>query len=411
VVSVGGGTRSATRFADNRITQNVQGQSVSVSVECAFGQSHGSASTNDLSDESLKGVVERAQASARVSPPDPEYMLPVDAAEADQYPQADCYAPATAEHDPMAKAECIAAMAERTAARDLRLSGIYTTASGFSALANSAGLRAYHRSTKAEVRASVLGANSSGWAQQQANDVTELDPADVAERALAIAVKGRNPADSEAGKYTVVLHPEGVSEMLLMMMTGFDAKGTDEGRTFMREKLGTKICGDAITIRSDPTDPRCPVGPFQGGGLAARKLTWVDRGVAKNLFYSRYWAKKKNVEPTGRPCNILMDGGDSSIQEMVASTERGLLITRFWYIRFIDPMVPSLTGMTRDGVFRIEDGEVVGPMKNMRFNENVPDVLSRVEALGTPQRVGFYAPMLLPPIKVRDFNFGSTTKF
>jgi predicted Zn-dependent protease len=187
----------------------------------------------------------------------------------------------------------------------------------------------------------------------------------------------------------------------------FDAKAADEGRSFLRGQLGRQVFGRNVTIRTDPGDPRCPGGPFDGDGFAARPITWIRRGVVENLIYSRFWAKKKRKTPTGWPVNHIMDGEGASVDAMIASTERGLLVTRFWYVRYVDPMLPSVTGMTRDGLFLIRNGRLAGPVRQMRFNENLRDMLNRVEMTGSPARAG----LLVPALKIRDFNFTSATRF
>jgi len=412
VVGLGGGTEASTRFADNLITQNVYQNNVSLRVSCAYGESHGSAVTNDLGDESLKNVVQRAQEIAKVSPPDPEYMPPVEAAETAKYPEVKSYCESTLGYDPMSKAKDIAAAAKTVAAKNLRLSGAYGTDYGFSAVANSDGLRAYHRSTGAEIHATVLSPTGSGWAEKMSNDSADIEVEKVVGEALRIGENSQDPQDSEAGKYTVILRPAALAEMLMFMFWGgFDAKATDEGRTFLRGKLGTKVCGDNVTLRSDPSEKRCPGNPFQGDGMVSPALNWLKDGVVENLAYSRYWAKKQGKKPTGMPSNIIMDGGGKSVDELVAGTDRGILVTRFWYIRFVDPMVPLVTGMTRDGLFMIEGGKVTKPIRHMRFNEKLLDVLGRITELGEPERTGEYISMLVPTVKIRDFNFTSTTKF
>jgi len=412
LASLSGSTSSTTRLADNAITQNIRCARTGLHVECAYGQSHGGASTDDLSQEALAAAVQRAQAIAKVSPPDPEYMPPVEAAEARKYAPVRAYCESTARLSPMAKAEQLAAAARNVQAKDLRLSGAYSNEASFQALANSAGLRAYHSQTDAGLHATVLGASGSGWAEKLANDTAAIQVADVAGKALAIAQQAENPQPLEAGKYDVVMSPAAAAEMLIFAFwLGFEAKAADEERSYLRGKLGQKVFGDNITIRSEPANARCPGSPFREDGLASPTLPWVERGVVRNLCYSRFWAKKQGKQPTGWPANLLMDGGSTTAEQMVTSIERGLLITRFWYIRHVDPMVPTLTGMTRDGLFLIEKGKVVRPVQHMRFNENMVDMLNRVELLGPAERTGEYAPMLVPTLKVKNFNFTSTTKF
>ena len=194
-------------------------------------------------------------------------------------------------------------------------------------MANSAGLRAYHRSTQAEIHTTVLGDDGSGWAQATSDKVGDIDAVAVAGQSLDIAKASMGPGDLEPGKYTVVLRPAAVEEMIPYYMI-CDAKATDEGRTHLREKLGTKICDDCVSIRSDPTDPLCPGSPFQGDGLVAAKRSWIDAGVLKYLTTSRYWAQQKGREATSYPTNLSMDGGEKTVEELVAATERGVLVTR-----------------------------------------------------------------------------------
>jgi len=409
-VRMGGSAFHSTRVADNLITQNVARCNVSVRVDCAFGRQHGSAITNVFDDAALQAVVRRAAAIARVSPPDPEYMPPVPSEEAARYPEvARSYDEQTACCAPRWRAEQIVEATKPVEAKGFRLSGAYATGSGFTALGNSAGLRAYHRSTHAEMHCSVLGANGSGWARQASNDVAALDASAIAGQALTIAEAAQCPADLEPGRYTVVLRPAAVFGLLGYLWSAFDAKATDEGRTFLRGKLGTRVCGRNISIGSDPSDKRSPGRPFQSDGLASQKLAWIREGVLENLIYSRYWAARKKRAATGRPANTLVAGGDSTVESLIRGVDRGILVTRFWYIRAVDPMRASITGMTRDGLFLIERGQVAGPIRHMRFNERLFDLLGRVEQLGVPERVSLSA--MVPAMRVREFNFTSATRF
>jgi predicted Zn-dependent protease len=410
--SLSGDDSLSTRVADNIITQNVRSSSVTLHVECAYGQSHGAASTDDLSDDSLRQAVQRAQEIAKVSPPDPEFMPPVEASEAAKYPNVKGFFDSTAGATPQQKGQQIAKAAQKVQARGMRFSGGYPSNATFRALANSAGLRGHTTRTQTDIHATVLGANGSGWHEILSSDIAEIDVDGAVSKALDIAERAQEPHPLEAGKYDVILSPAAIGELLLYtLFVGLDAKATDEGRTYLRGKLGTKICGENINIRSDPTNRRCPGSPFQGDGLVSPALPWIEKGVAKNLCYSRFWAKKQGKPATGWPSNVLMDGGNATLDQMIASIQRGLLVTRFWYIRYVDPMVPLFTGMTRDGLFLIEGGKITRPVQNMRFNENSIDVLNRVEMLGPCARTGEYMQMLMPLMKVRDFNFTSTTKF
>lgn len=395
------------RVADNVTTHNVRRENTVLSVECAFGQSHASATTNDLGEASLRQLVTAAETAARLSPPDPEYMPPVTPEEAGTYPACNAWSEETATFAPELMAERVGTAIEKVRSQDYRLSGGASQNADFSAFANSAGLRGMHRSTRAEMHATVLGEDGSGWAQTTATSRDDVDMLATAGEALEIAQMAQHPTEIEPGRYTVILRPEAVREMLPHYMIQ-DAKTTDEGRTFLRGLLGTKVCDEKIHLYSDPANSILPGSPFCKEGLATRRVDWVKGGVLENLDCSRYWAREKNLAPTPGPTNLIMAGGEQSVDDLIASTERGIYVIRFWYIRVVDPMTCLLTGMTRDGLFLIEDGTITRPLLQFRFNERVLNALSNVEAIGPQERVGN---ALLPTLKIRDFNFSSATRF
>lgn len=400
---------ASTRMSDNVITQNVQRRKTTLHVECAYGQQHGSASTDDLHEDALKNAVERAQAIAKASPADEEHMPLVEASESKKYARVDAFCEQTARSTAEEKARGLAAAAQKVQAAKLRLSGGLSSGAYFVALANSAGLRAYHAMTDAGFHATVLGLAGSGWAEQTANRIAEVDVAATAQKALETCRAAQNPKPFEPGRYDVILSPAAIGEMMqFAFWWTLDAKSADEGHTYLRGKLGGRVFGENINISSDPADKACPGNPFFGDGMAVPRLSWVEDGVLKNLAYSRFWAKKQGKTPTGHPTNLLMKGGERTVEQMIASIKRGLLVNRFWYIRYVDPMRPTLTGMTRDGLFLIEDGKITGPVQQMRFNEDTTEMLKRVEMLGPVERI---EGMLMPTIKVKDFNFDSATKF
>jgi predicted Zn-dependent protease len=213
----------------------------------------------------------------------------------------------------------------------------------------------------------------------------------------------------EPGKYTVILEPLAASDMLSNMVRGFDARSAEEGRSFMSKKgggtrLGEQLFNEQVNIYSDPFNADLPSATWNGDGIPQEKVTWVENGVVKNLSYSRYWAQQKGVKPVPGASRVIMEGGTASLEDLIKSTERGILVTRFWYIRSVDPQTLLLTGLTRDGTFYIENGKIMYPVKNFRFNESPIIMLNNVEALGKPQRSGN---MIVPPMKIRDFTFSS----
>jgi predicted Zn-dependent protease len=231
----------------------------------------------------------------------------------------------------------------------------------------------------------------------------------------------QNPSAIEPGRYTVILEPTAVGNLVQLIMNALNARNADEGRSFFSKpgggnKIGEKVVDERVTILSDPNDPEAYANTFTGEGLPTSRTVWIENGVVKNLAYDRYWAQQKGVEPRPTFGSLRVSGGDSSIEEMIADTERGLLVTRFWYIRSVDPRTILYTGLTRDGTFLIENGRITRPVQNLRFNESPIFMLNNLVAMGTPVRVSASESgsagmaVVVPPIKTRDFNFTSLSE-
>ena len=262
------------------------------------------------------------------------------------------------------------------------------------------------------MHATVIAGDGTGWAQKISSDATEILPLEVARRAQQIAEEARRPQAILPEPTTLIMSPAATAELLMFLFwAGFDGKAADEGRTFLRGCLGKKIFDDKFTLRSRPDEPRCPGRPFHNDGLAAPNVAWVEKGVVTHYSDSRFWAQKTGRPPTGRPTNLILESGNVSLEQMIAATERGLLATRFWYVRFVDPMAPTVTGMTRDGLFVVEKGRVVSAARHLRFNVNLRDVFNHIEAVGMAERAGANIPMLAPALMVSDFRFTSATRF
>lgn len=400
--------QGATRFANNAITQNQESEKVELLVRVAFGNKVGSASTNILDEGSIVEVVGRAEEIARSAEPDTEYLPPPGPQD---YPQVRCFSEETELFHPMKRAEAIRSSIDMCESEGLIAAGSYINGSTEIFLANSSGLRANHKETIARFVITAISPDSSGWAESVDFDVSRIDPLSTARIAIDKAKASRYPKEIEPKSYEVVLEPAALAEIGAFLIFSMDAKAAHEGRSPFTGKEGERIGSELVTIRSDPSDPRCPSAPFLSDGMPAPKIFWIRDGVLENLFYSRFWAQKTGHPFTGRPTNLIMEGQGKSIEEMISSTDDGLLITRFWYIRFVEEMRLLLTGMTRDGVFRIEGGRITHSVKNMRFNESVLDLLMRVEATGIPRRTGEYIPSLVPAVKLSSFTFTSTTTF
>lgn len=407
-VSLDARAHGSTRFSANTITQNISGSDATLSVRAAFGQQVGRAETNDLSDEGIARAVASAEETARASAPDLEYLPPLSA---QSYERVEAWDEATAEAGPEARADWVLSAAA-AAPSGVTLSGSTATVACAAAVANSRGLLAYHRSTSARFTVTGIAQDSSGWAEGQAFRADSLDPAALARRASEKALRAASPRALDPGVYTVVLEPAAVAEYLSFLAWSLGAKEADEDRSCLSDRLGTRIASEKVTLASDPARHGCEALPFSmTDGLPAKRVRWIEGGVLSSLATSRFWAQKSGKPLTGRPANLILQGGGAALDSLVAGVARGVLVTRFWYIRFVDPMALLLTGMTRDGLFLIENGKVTSGLRNMRFNDSPLRTLSHVEALGEPELTGEYLPAFVPPLVAGRFTFSSGTTF
>jgi predicted Zn-dependent protease len=415
-----GGRSANTRFGVNSANTAGDIENLSLAVTAQFGQKSGTATTNTLDDAALERVVRAAEEIAKLRPEDPEQMPFV---EKQQYLDINSFDDATYKGDAAGRARAIAAVIEPSIKKNLVAAGLYETQGGFAARANTKGNFAYTTNSIATYTTTVRTADGtgSGWASGISNRVGEVDGKAIAERAILKAELSRNPVQIEPGKYTVILEPDAVGDLVSRMMFSFGARQADEGRSFLAKKgggnrIGEKVFGDKINIYTDPSLASALGSPFDGQGLSTHRMDFVRNGVVKTLNYDRFWAKKKGVEPTAFPANIIIDGGNSSVDEMIKSTERGILVTRFWYIRPVDPQTVLFTGLTRDGTFLIEQGKIKSAIKNFRFNETPVKMLNLVDAMSPSQRIigsertGANIPVLAPAMKISEFEFTSLSE-
>lgn len=414
-VQIGGGYNANVRFADNQMSTAGGVSDFNVVVQSWFGPKHAVVTTNETTEEALLSAVEKSEKLARLAPDDPEAM-PMLGAQQIQPVEAYFTSVANMTADERAKI-ALTALEPARAAGDITAAGFLITGIGASALGNSAGLFAYHRTTNANYTVTVRtkDGTGSGWAGAEHNDAGQVDFAKVSLRAIEKARLSRSPVAVEPGRYTVIMEPQAVGDLCQLIGFYANARATDEGRSpFVKQgggtKIGEKIMDERISIYADPTDPMVRAQPFDNDGLPLGRQEFIRNGVLKTLYYSRFWAKKKGVSPTGAPTSFLMSGGDSSVEDMIKSTPRGILVTRLWYLREVDPRTILYTGLTRDGTFLIENGKISRAVKNFRFNDSPLFMLNNLEALGRPQRLaGTEAggAVIVPAIKVRDFNFTS----
>jgi PmbA protein len=418
-VTVGATASALTRFANNTIHQNVAERRGHLSVRVVLDQRTARASTNRMDEAAVAAAVERALALARA--PDPEVLALAESAE---IAQVERWHAATAASTPGERARAVAAAIRVAESAGQTAAGIYSAGQGVEAVLNSRGVCAYYADTMAQFSITALGGDSSGWAKASAPDVRRISPVELAECASRKAALSRSPREFPPGRYTVILEPAAVEDLVGQMFWDFSATAMRDQRSFLNGRLGEKLFGENITIADDVYHPLQAGAPFDGEGTPRRRLALVERGVPREVAYSRSVAAQEGRAPTGHgfpvpneygeaPLNIVMEGGAASLEEMIASTARGILVTRLWYIREVDPYQKIMTGMTRDGTFLIEGGSVVAGLRNFRFNQSLIELLSNVEELSPAVRTAGEESfdMVVPALKVRDFNFTEVTRF
>ena len=405
---IGGGTGGNIRFARNSVSTAGETSNRSLNVSASFGRRTGSASGNEFDDAALERVVRRAEELARLAPENPEWIEPLGP---QTYLETPGYYESTARIDPgyraRVAADCILPARQRGAVA----AGFLQDGTRWSAIMNSKGLFAYDRRTDLDFSLTVRTDDDlgSGYVGRDYNDAARFDSAAAARIAIDKAVASRTTRAIEPGKYTVVLEPTAVSDFAGNLLAGFSARAAEEGRTWLSRRgggtrLGEKLVSEQVSISTNPMHPDVPAPGWSFDGLPRRAMTFVEKGVVKQLSYDRVWAARKGVEPTPSPGNVIMSGGTGTVEDLVRDTPRGILVTRFWYIRSVDPQTLLLTGLTRDGTFFIENGKIQYAIKNFRFNESPIIMLNNLEAMGTPVRQGG---SLFPPIRARDFTFSS----
>jgi len=407
---LGGGFGGNVRFARNDISTSGIVDDNQLGVQVAFGKRVGTATINQFDDASLERVVRRAEELARLAPENPEFMPAV---AKQTYRATDTFSEATAALTAEARAKIAEASIAPCRDRGLIAAGFLEDGNTFFAHANSNGNFGYQRSTVADYTCTVRteDGRGSGWVASNVKDIAEFDPAADIQIAMRKAAASAEAQALEPGKYTVILEPAAASGLISFMMNFFDARSADEGRSFLSKqgggnKLGEQIMDPRVNIYTDPSNPAVPTMPWDGDGLPRERAKIIDGGKVANLQYSRYWAGKQGKPETAGWGNTIMEGGTKSTSELIASTERGILVTRTWYIRMVDPQTVLLTGLTRDGTFYIENGQLKYPIKNFRFNESPVIMLNNIEELGRSVRVEDGS-IMVPPMKIRDFTFTS----
>ena len=443
-VLISGGRFALTRFANNTIHHNVEDENHVVSVRTVFGGRTARAFTNKFDDDSLRRVVASSESLAKVQHPDPDLLPMPDSREAEGKAEKSIRAiqspsrhfAETASITPQLRADGVKKIVDVAKKHKLTTAGIFSSSESVEGIFNSRGLSKWHTQTLAEISITMLAADSSGWQKANSPEVANLDPNALAEIAARKAIDSAHPSEIPAGKYTVILEPAAVLDIVGFMFWDYSGMAILDQRSFLTGRIGGKLFGENITIWDDVTHPLQTGCPFDGEGMRRQTVPLVENGIVQRVVYARATAERMKrseqkdkvgpIVPTGHgfalpnemgemPVNIVFatPQDPQTLAQMIASTERGVLVTRLWYIREVDPYEKIVTGMTRDGTFLVQDGQLKQGVRNFRFNQSLIHMLSGVEAMSVPVRASGEESfdMVVPAMKIRDFNFTEVTKF
>lgn len=405
------------RYARNTVTTAGKSNDTSLNITSYFGKRAGVATINEFDDASLERGVRASEELAKLAPENPEFMEPLGP---QTFADSKTFYENTANITPEFRAQAAYNSMTPAAKANVTAAGYMEDGAYASAMMNSKGLFAHNASTGVNFSVTMRtnDGTGSGWATRDYNDVSKFNAAEASQIAIDKALQSRNAKAIEPGKYTVIMESAAAAELIQNMLFNMDARSADEGRSFLSKKGGTtrlheKIVDERVNIYTDPLHPDAPAPTWSAEGLPQKKLDLIKNGTVANMMYDRYWASQKNMQPVPFPANVIMEGGTASLEDMIADTKRGVLVTRFWYIRTVDPQTLLYTGLTRDGVFYVENGKIKHPVKNFRFNESPVIMLNNLETLGKQNRIGRAlgpaagGTFLIPNMKVRDFTFTS----
>jgi predicted Zn-dependent protease len=413
-VSLYTGEESLSRFSENQISQNISKTVFRLKITSYFGNKSASASVTDFDEDTIAQTVKRSQELARIAPADPEWM-PLLPPQTYDLPRP-AFDEATAAVSPLARAEMVRQACAIASQEGADASGTLSAETSLYAIASSTGLRACNHSTEANFGFTARIGDGSSWTESTAWGINQLQVAALAAQVVDRAKASRNPREITPGVYPVIFDGAAFADLLPWIIWGMDARAADEGRSFMSiadsegkpagNRAGEQIFSPMVQVQRDPAHPLLRSGNFFGDGLSNNYLEIIKNGVPQSLSYSRYWAAQKGQESKGAYYPIAMTGSDQSLADLIAQTDRGIFVSRAWYVNYVNPKTSEVTGMTRDGTFWIENGKIVYPIKNFRFNQVLPDMLRDVDAISEVKR---YGSSVVPGVRVKAFNFTSIT--
>jgi len=402
-VALSGTKKLGTRFNDCAVSQNILKQQTTLTLTARLEQKKASVTINSLDDKaSIESAIKQVFATCQHMPDDDEVMPAMGTVLASkEY----AYSAAAESLEIETIGAWAAAACKKGAAAGIDLAGLLSLGKNFYGYGDSAGGFAFERYHRTDYHVTATGNNGSGWAEDQGITIQQDDVATATRRAIEKCLLAQNPEVYEPRPCTVILEPQAVGDLLSMAFWyGFDQRSKDEGRSAFSnfaENLGQ------LSFYSDPANEVFPTISFTADGQALEKTLWLDEGKLQQLLTNRYWAGKNNLAVKPSPNNIILAGAGASLDELIQGTDDGILVTRFWYIRSTDAKTLGFTGMTRDGIYRIENGEATGPLVDMRWNESVLRVLNNVVASGKPVATGEFMSMVMPALKVENFHFTS----
>jgi predicted Zn-dependent protease len=413
-VSLSAGEESLSRFSENQISQNISKTVFSLNVTSYFGNKSASAAVTDFDEDAIAQTIKRSQELAKIAPADPEWMPLLPPQTYNSPPAA--FDEATAAASPLARAQMIQQACAIASQGGANASGTLSVEASLYAIASSTGLRACNHSTEAEFSFTARIDNGSSWSESTAWSISQLPIAQLAQQVVDRAIESRNPRDITPGIYPVIFDGAAFANLLSWVIWGMDARAADEGRSFMSiadaegkpagNRAGEQLFSPLVQVQRDPAHPLLRSGNFFRDGLSNNYLEIINNGVPQSLSYSHYWAAQKGTESKGVFYPIVMTGSDQSLADLIAKSDRAIFVSRAWYVNYVNPKTSEVTGMTRDGTFWIENGKIAYPIKNLRFNQSLPDMLRDVDALSEVKR---YGSSVVPGVRVKAFNFTSIT--
>lgn len=413
IVSLRDHHAGTTRFANNQIIQNVDARRGMLTVTVAFGGQHGTAGTTDFAAGAIQDALARAERIARVSPADPEYLPPPDPC---VFPVRGTIKPETMAAGPVKRLEYANEAIGHCRMENIMAAGVVSSSSTAVGIAANNGLFGYERRADARFSLTVQAGDATGWSAAAHRSIDHLKVQERTLAAITRAKRGRDAHELPPGRYSVILEPAAVAGLWAWLIWSLDAKSYMKGTSPFAGKLGQAIVDERMTLRNVPDHADLLGEGFTQEGLPSTDSVWIDRGILKQLAYDRFTAKAGGVEtiPTLEAPALSVEGPPvQSIQDLIKSTERGILVTNFWYIRPVNPRDLMLTGMTRDGTFLVEKGEVVSAVKNFRFHESPLLVFQRLSAWTAPMEAinSETGKMLVPAMALPHFHFSSVTRF